>query len=358
MRVQYDGIHYDIRGMLSRNAILNIVCSLRGLGKTFTFKDYAIDDAIKDENKKFIYLRRYRKEFSKIKTFFKDIQSYYTDIDFTVKGGTDGGYFLGNGKVIGYYFPLSSQEYLKSVPLRDCNKLIFDEAFVAKRSYTRYLKDEIFDFLDIVETANRLRVDENGKQLKLSEQLRAFILGNSFSLVNPYFNALQITPDTNNRFSYSRNENLKDKVLLDLCSNEEFKKLKYESDWGIIQKEIGYSDHAIENKFFEDDDNLIGFNNKLQKCIQLTDGVDSIYLYPDYKNGLVYVSTTPNQVYFKYNCSIKHLKEDEKLIRSYKDFETMKIFYYWLSLGSMYFKDIQSKNVALSIFAKIGMGNY
>ena len=50
------GIHGGTGGgMLSRNVILNIVCSLRGLSKTFTSKDYAIDDAIKDENKKFIY---------------------------------------------------------------------------------------------------------------------------------------------------------------------------------------------------------------------------------------------------------------------------------------------------------------
>ena len=35
MRIPYDNIHYDIRDMLSRNCIVNLICSLRGLGKTY-----------------------------------------------------------------------------------------------------------------------------------------------------------------------------------------------------------------------------------------------------------------------------------------------------------------------------------
>lgn len=357
MRAPYDNIHYDIRDMLSRNCIVNLICSLRGLGKTYTFKDYAIDDALKDEKKKFIYLRRYRTEFNRIDTFFNDIQNIYPEVELKVRGGERGGYFVADNRTIGYFFPLSSQAYFKSVPLQDCNKMIFDEAFLAQRGFVRYLKNEVMDLMDIVETANRLRVNEDGTQKKLSEQLRLFILGNSFSTVNPYFNSFKITPDLEERYSFSRDPRLQGKVLLDLCTNEEFKRLKYESTWGQIFDAVGYGEHSIENKFFEDIPNMIGWNNKLQQCMELTDGQRSIFIYPDYKNLSCYCSITKGQVFATYNCSALHLNEGERYIKTYRGSKNLMLYYDWLSAGHMYFKDTISKDVALTLFAKVGMGS-
>lgn len=61
-------LYYDFGLTLSKNALINFILSHRGVGKTFGFKKYAINDFLKT-GKQFMYVRRFKSELKTIHSF-------------------------------------------------------------------------------------------------------------------------------------------------------------------------------------------------------------------------------------------------------------------------------------------------
>ena len=156
------------------------ILSHRGVGKTFGFKKYAINDFLKT-GKQFMYVRRFKSELKTIQSFFSDIYAEFPDHKFVVKGGNAGGHFLIDDKIAGYFYPLSTAFTLKSTPFPNVNKMCMDE-FIITKGHQRYIQDEVTAFFDLIETINRLRTSE-----KLHDLLRVFCMANTISIVNPIF---------------------------------------------------------------------------------------------------------------------------------------------------------------------------
>ena len=70
---------WNIQKTLSYNALFNFIVGNRGGGKTYGAKEFVINRFLKHQEQ-FVYIRRYKKEFSKIKTFFADIEEAFPEI--------------------------------------------------------------------------------------------------------------------------------------------------------------------------------------------------------------------------------------------------------------------------------------
>ena len=67
-------MYWDLKRTLTHNTLINIIVGNRGGGKTFGFKEYAIDNFIK-KGEQFGYIRRYKDDLIEpMKRFFDDIK--------------------------------------------------------------------------------------------------------------------------------------------------------------------------------------------------------------------------------------------------------------------------------------------
>ena len=84
---------YDKNQLLSHRAYFNLLIGHRGVGKTFGFKRWCIDD-FKKSGKQFVWVRRFGTEIEMMKkSFFDDVATYYPDDKFEVKGNKKTGKF-------------------------------------------------------------------------------------------------------------------------------------------------------------------------------------------------------------------------------------------------------------------------
>lgn len=115
---------------------MNFIIGHRGVGKSYGFKKWCLDDFIKN-GKQFMWVRRYKTELKKIKDgkntiFYDDIRHLYPNHKIDIKGNDNGGSFIIDGKVAGYYLALSVSTSYKSVPFPNVDKLVFDEFLIDK----------------------------------------------------------------------------------------------------------------------------------------------------------------------------------------------------------------------------------
>ena len=228
---------YDKQQLLSHNKIMNMVLSNRGGGKTFHFTRWGIDD-FKKTKRQCVWVRRYQTEIDEMLNngkFFDAVREYYPNDELTIDGS------LGkvNGEVAFYFIALSTSRQLKSNNYPLVNKIIFDE-FIIDKGRVTYLKSEVEVFLDLYETVARTR-----------DNVRAVLLANSISIVNPYFLFWNIKPDTEKRFT------VKGQVCIELFTDADFVNMKQRSRFGQLVKGTRYSDYAIENKWLLDTDTFI-----------------------------------------------------------------------------------------------------
>lgn len=272
-------IWYSYHNVLSRNAILNFIIGERGVGKSYGIKKYVIKRFLK-YGKQFIYLRRYATELDesiKDNEFFKDICK-----DECLKGHTykiRGDKIYIDDKICGYAIPLTKASIYKSVPFPYVETIIFDEFLIDNTTY-RYLKDEPEKVLDLYETVSRLR-----------ENVRIFFLGNSISIVNPYFDYFNISMPYNSDIKVFK-EGL---ILVNYIMNEKYRKVKEQSKFGKLIKDTKYGDYAINNQFLKDNNNFIRKKSTSSKFffnIKVNGHIYGVWL--DYNTPDMYISKSFN----------------------------------------------------------------
>ena len=159
----------------------------RGIGKSYQVKTRAIKNAYKDDNNKFIYMRRYaedlknfyvEKYFSQpaIIAYIKRIsKNEYTNIfcaNHTLYFGKfDSEYKKVLGKKCGYCIPLSQDTRHKSLDFEDVQSIIFEEW----QTEETYLQREPDRLLSILSTVARDR-----------EDVAVFMIANLINTVSPY----------------------------------------------------------------------------------------------------------------------------------------------------------------------------
>lgn len=263
-----DSIYYSGNNILTYNRLLNFILGNRGCGKTFWFKLYSINDFEKKGNQ-FVWVRRYKPEIKLMCDFFNDMHDKFPKLKMEVKGNK--AYI--NGKVAGYFIPLSVASSYKSVPFPKVTKIIFDEFIIAtKRTY--YLENEVSKFLDLFSTVARLR-----------NNVRAFFIANSATVANPYFDYFKVQPKLGKQITAYKH------IAIENVANEDFIEAAYETDFGDLIKGTPYGNYAVENKFLLD--NYVHVEKKPTRAMyQLTLAHNGKYygIYYDYDNTMVYVT--------------------------------------------------------------------
>lgn len=317
---------YDKSQLLSHNKIMNMVLSNRGGGKTFNMTRWAIDD-FKKTGAQCAWVRRYQTEIDEMLLngkFFDAVREYYPDDDLKIEGNLG----LINGEVAIYFIALSTSRQLKSNNYPFVNKIIFDEFIIDKGRIT-YIKNEVEVFLDLYETIARTR-----------DNVRAVLLANSVTVVNPYFLFFNVKPNTNKRFTVSG------QVCIELFTDSDFVDAKKKSRFGQLIKGTRYADYAIENKWLMDNETFIEPKTpKAEFMLSLKYNGIVYGFWVDYKVGLIFVNRQYDPSSYNQYC----LQKDDHdpnllLIKSLASCKPMQRIIYAFRYGLLRFEDMSVKN--------------
>ena len=317
---------YDKAQLLSHNKILNMVLSNRGGGKTFHFTRWGIDD-YKKNGSQCVWVRRYQTEIDEMLKngkFFDAVREYYPNDELKVEGNF--GYV--NGEIAFHFIALSTSRQFKSNNYPFVNKIIFDEFIIDKGRIT-YLKSEVEVFLDLYETIARTR-----------DNVRAILLANSITIVNPYFLFWNIKPDTTKRFT------VKGQICVELFTDAEFIEKKKKTRFGQLVDGTRYGDYAIENKWLLDNDMFIGEKTPNAEFMLGMKYAGVMYgFWVDYRVGLIYVNKQYDPSSYSLYCLTKDDHETNLLlIKSLSDSKRVQRIVYAFRNGLLRFSDMQVKN--------------
>lgn len=240
-------IYYNFDKVLSYNALLSFIIGERGVGKSFGAKDYCLSH-YKNKKKKFVWLRRFGSDLDSAignndnLEFFKDISQLdkYKKCKFNISENKKIKFLYKDDFLIGYGMSLKSAESLKGTDFSDVDTIIFDE-FLVGDGGSHYIKNEPMYLLSLIETIGRLR------------PIRVICLGNATSTYNPYFDFFKIHLPYNSDFKSFKNG----RIVVNYIKNEEYRKVKRESDFGELIKGTTYEAYAIDNQFINDNDSFI-----------------------------------------------------------------------------------------------------
>ena len=331
-------MYFSYDKLISRNAFLNFVIAERGVGKTFNAIKFAITDYIKN-NHEFIFVRRYKTELDKAcSSFFKDLQAngYFDDLALTVEKDKGIYRFEMDGATIGYGVALTTAPILKSSAFPNVKNVFFDEFLICGSAY-RYLRDEVTQFLELIETIGRLR------------DIRVFLMGNASTITNPYFAYFELSLPYNSEYKMFKDG----LICVNYVKNPEYRKAKRESRFGKLIDKTDYGDYAIDNKFLFDNKDFIQKktpHSKFWGCLVIDN--KTIGIWRDLKEGTIYLSSQydPNTP-FKYACSIQDHKSNTIFIH-YRKSPYIKLILEYFNIGELYFENQNIKNIIIKLINK------
>lgn len=318
---------YTPEHTLTHNALINMVIGPRGAGKTFGLKTRALKNWQKFK-KQFIYVRRYDTELDLVKeNLFQDVnQEYGYEVVY------DKGAYKLDGQVIGWPLALTKSGHLKSASFPNVTLIIFDEFIIDSDQYARYLTKEVDKFLNLYETVARMRDD-----------VRAFLLANSLSFINPYSLYWNLKQDGR--------PIVKDKsglVLCELWQDVEHSDAKLKTKFGQLIQGTEFGDMAIQNRFILDTDTFISprHPSSTYYCGLVISGRKyGLWYYM----GTYYVAHGFDQDNLKFSFDIDDHTEDTFLARRPRPLED---FFYSFQRGNVRFIDQAAKADLLNLFRR------
>lgn len=225
----------------------------RTAGKSYFFKRFLTTQFIKDNEQKFIVVYRKRDEMhDAINAFFEDIK-YDKEItklkkfDYHSKTEMSGSYqtwFL-NDVEMGFAIYLNAAEKIKRNSSRFVNVkwMLFDE--MQSETYS-YVDDEVEKFISIHMSVAR----GHGEQ---SRYVPCILIGNSTSLVNPYFRAMGISDRYNKEAKFIRGSGW----VAEFAHNESAENAIKKSAFNRAFAKSKYMAYASENNFLLDNSNFV-----------------------------------------------------------------------------------------------------
>lgn len=213
----------------SYNPFLSIITGGRGIGKT----EQWLNDRVAHKKKTgfgFMYVRRNKKESQQQSKLLDKLLDNIKPIGDGINGWN---YYYGKER-IGCCIALSMQRYYKSVKFDDIDTIIFDEAIIKPSATARYLKDEVFELLELISTVFRTR-----------KNCRVIIIGNNLSYFNPYYVYFNIPRLKDNGIYFDNNRS----IYCEHCKNSPAL-IEIEKDTGLYKLTQGtqYAEYHYENK--------------------------------------------------------------------------------------------------------------
>lgn len=274
-----NGRYIDMNKLLGHQKSMYMILSDRGFGKTYGALRHIVNDFLK-RGKKFIYVRRYKGEFKMISTLFDSVRHLYPDHKITVKGWN----FYIDGKIFGMGMVLTRYQDYKGGAYPDYDNILFDEFLREKVKSVGYLNNDVEAFLSICDSVFRDR-----------EGVKAILLSNTVSEINPYFVDLKINRMNNSEYAYSQVEGIKENLVVYIRELDEEMQQKsmdrstFRTMLGSVDK---YRDVAIANKFGDDDSTFIERKSKQAEfyCALRLKGNVTYGVWVDYEKVKIYIS--------------------------------------------------------------------
>ena len=289
-------IFYNPERIISYNALLNIIIGERGVGKSYSFKTYAVKRFL-NKGKQFAFIRRYDTDLEESvgKTednkFFEQIRKEFPNSTFKITKSKKVRRLYIDNKICGYALPLSAADSLKSSTYENVDTIIYDEFQLKEGSTQHYLKNEPEIILDLIETIGRLR------------DIRVYCLGNAISSTCPLMIYFNITLPYNTDIKTFKEGT----IAIEYIKNEKYREVKKASRFGKLIDGTRYGKYAIDNEFLMDSKSFIkkkDGNARFYFILYINGNTYGIWR--DFKNQLIYVSKDIDP-----NCPIKFAVHEE-----------------------------------------------
>lgn len=287
------------------------------------------------KHEEFAYIRRYKPEIKKaVPQFFEAINNNneFPDHTLTTKGNA---FYCDNIK-FGYAMTLSTAQDLKSTNFSKVTTIIFDEFIIEEGQKKYYLQNEVFTFLNLIETIARTR------------NIKVFMLANPANIYsNPYFLYFDLKMPFNNDIITFKDG----LILLQYMKNEEFREFKKQTKFGKLISGTDFENYAINNQCIMDNKSFIEKKTGTAKFSFTFIYNDIFYgVWNDYVNGKIYISFdyVKNSPYV-FATTLKDHKPNTMLINSAKNYNCWKIFIKNYKLGNVYYENIKIKSACQNV---------
>lgn len=315
----------------------------RSSGKTTAFNHLLVDEFLQS-GKKFCILNRYKYELEDVANkFFNVIQSlFYPDYVMTEKSAGGGIYkylYLQHGKDepvnCGYAISMNSCDKLKKVGnvLCDTETIVFDEFQLESGSYC---SNEIQKFQSVYHTIAR----GGGEQARY---VRVILIGNSTSLMNPYYSAFGIVERLRDDTKFLRG----DGWVMEHNFNPSSANAISSSVFSRAFSGTGYTEYATNNKYLRDSNTFIEQPSGYGKYLFTLKCEGREYGVLEYaKDGFIYVSDKPDSSSkFKIAVDLADHSTNYILLSRYDEYISKLRFFF--DRGSIRFKNQRCKGAFL-----------
>ena len=280
----------------------------------------------------FAYIRRFKTELKEaVPNFFDPL---INNKEFKNKLYHKGNKFYCDDKVCGYAMTLSTAQNLKSSNFDKVKFIIFDEYLIEEGQH-HYLKNEVVNFLGLIETIARMR------------DVKIFMLANAVSVTNPYFLYFDLHLPYNNDIITFKDG----LILVQYMKNEEYRKAKKQTKFGKLVQGTSFEKYAIDNQFILDNKSFIMKKLGSSKfTFAFTYKSETFGVWFDYNNGLIFVSNNYDKnTPYMFACTLKDHKENTMFIKQAKKYSCWKLFIDNYELGNVRFENIKIKNICQEI---------
>jgi hypothetical protein len=321
---------------------------VRGGGKTMNSLRESIEKHIKEKKAgrewEFIYLRRRVVDLDDACAgskgsgdLFADLRAhgYFKDHELKVVSDKSGGYnFYCDGVIMGYGKALSTASSRRSSSKPHVKRILFDEFLIDDtQSNMKYLNsgEEFFLFSNFYETIARGR------------DIPVLFIGNAFSMVNPYFIALDIRIQ-----NIENNKIYKGKAwTVIFWRDEEFIATREKTQFLQATAGTKFYDHAFANTFYLDRQDFIKKRPKdSEHQFSLVYLGKTYGVWVDWEKGCYYVSSKgANTSRDKtISMSLSDNKPNNVSIRRYRNMPFIKAFRMAADNNSIYYDSQEAYN--------------
>lgn len=257
--------YYKLNKVVSYNRLINMIIGARGIGKTYSLKERVIN-RFKKNKEKFIYFRRYSEEIKSIKDkLFDDCVKLLEENEFITTQGNEiflmTKQFDDSGKEIkpkkekiGDFLYMAKSQSIKSASFVEYTTFIFDE-FLIEDNIHHYFSGEVENnFISIVSTIVR--------NYQINQCCKFFLLANSCTKYNPYFEYFHINNLKNNKQFYTE---FNKQIVVEYVQNDVYVKQIQNTPFYDLIKDTSVVDYIVNNNFYLDDETSFIMKNIPEK---------------------------------------------------------------------------------------------
>lgn len=331
-----NNIFYSSRDILSYKRLYNFIMGVRGHGKTYDTTRRLIKAGIENKRVTFVVLVRYKEDIIAIKdNWWQIVEHLFPEYKFSSLGKV----IYASNEIekiaIGEFVALTEYVRAKKVPRPYIKYIVFDECLNEDNDY---LPNEINKFLSVCDSIIRNRDD-----------VRVFLIANTISIINPYFDYFGLTK-FQNRFTKGLHNS-----ILEFTDSDEFKQYRKSTKFGSSIDGTDYAKFSIKGEFMLDDTTNVITNPKgTYKYLYniLLDGYNiSVYLV----NNLLFFSKCKDYTRIIYTPYLDDAKTGNAIFCE-KSFRVFKLIKKYFLANQVMYETLHIKN-EIVLFIQFLMGN-